>query len=766
MADLAVIGIEARSDSVVKAAKDLDQLSAASDRAEVSVQGTTNAAKMLDAAAERAALAVSEQEAAAKRLAQTEQRLAAETQRTSAATTAAEAAAHNAEAALLRTEAAATRAAAAEEKLAAAQNAAASASKMAAAAQNAAAGHLTTASGVMGKLAANSNLAQHQMQNLSYQLTDVAMMLASGQNPFMTMMQQGPQIVQAFGPGTGVTAIFRGLISTIGMMVAPFLPVIAVVGVLGLALRTVKDDAQSMTTATVTWGHMIHGAFAEAGARIHATFGPALDLIGNGMTVAGNIIIRIIDLNINSVRALAHVINTVLGAAYASLEPIVRPAIDAMVSGFATVRAKVGEAAKWIESSFSAAFDKVASIWAMLPSVIKSAAIGAVNVVVANINIMVEKAAAGINYLISLANQVPGLNLSPVNEKALNIPTLPDTALDDAEKKAGTVARMIGSAFGRAGDEIKKAGAAVKSEVDAVNAIMSESPVGSFLQGAAKRAAGFAEADAKKKKGGGGSKAEQRDPYAEILKSQRQYIDGLNLEAQTVGMAEEAAMRLRIEQDLLNKAANDNIKLTPLQTAELRALAAETAAAEMNVKSLKESMDFAKDLTGGFFSDMKSGLMQGKGLWKSFADAATNALNKILDKMLDMAVNSLFSGGSFWSGLFSIFGGSPGGAFSPTMMVGARAAGGPVMQGQPYMVGERGPELMVPTTAGRVVPTHKLQAGGGSNTVLNYAPVINAQGADAAKIDQLRAELQAQKRDFSRMVDARLYQRDARAVRA
>ena len=36
--------------------------------------------------------------------------------------------------------------------------------------------------------------------------------------------------------------------------------------------------------------------------------------------------------------------------------------------------------------------------------------------------------------------------------------------------------------------------------------------------------------------------------------------------------------------------------------------------------------------------------------------------------------------------------------------IGHRAMGGPVEQGQPYMVGERGPELMVPHSSGHILP--------------------------------------------------------------
>lgn len=50
-----------------------------------------------------------------------------------------------------------------------------------------------------------------------------------------------------------------------------------------------------------------------------------------------------------------------------------------------------------------------------------------------------------------------------------------------------------------------------------------------------------------------------------------------------------------------------------------------------------------------------------------------------------------------------------------TAAVGARQSGGPVSDGMPYLVGERGAEMFVPNTSGAIVPNHKL--GGGDVTV-------------------------------------------------
>lgn len=53
-------------------------------------------------------------------------------------------------------------------------------------------------------------------------------------------------------------------------------------------------------------------------------------------------------------------------------------------------------------------------------------------------------------------------------------------------------------------------------------------------------------------------------------------------------------------------------------------------------------------------------------------------------------------GGGLGSVLAGIVGGAPG-----------RATGGPVSPGRPYWVGERGPELFVPTASGSVEPAHR-----------------------------------------------------------
>ncbi|VVT21673.1 Tail tape measure protein (fragment) [Sphingomonas sp. EC-HK361] len=66
--------------------------------------------------------------------------------------------------------------------------------------------------------------------------------------------------------------------------------------------------------------------------------------------------------------------------------------------------------------------------------------------------------------------------------------------------------------------------------------------------------------------------------------------------------------------------------------------------------------------------------------------------------------------------LGGLIGGAPG-----------RATGGPVSPGRAYMVGERGPELFVPTTSGSVAAS----GSGGAAREVRVAITVNARGGEA-----------------------------------
>jgi hypothetical protein len=107
------------------------------------------------------------------------------------------------------------------------------------------AGQITSMNGV----AKSTGLAAHEVTNLTYQMNDVAMMLASGQSPFMLMMQQGSQVSQIMGK-RGIGEVLPALAAGITSLISPttlFLAGITAAGYAGYyAFKSVVPEARSL----------------------------------------------------------------------------------------------------------------------------------------------------------------------------------------------------------------------------------------------------------------------------------------------------------------------------------------------------------------------------------------------------------------------------------------------------------------------------------------------------------------------------------------
>ncbi len=136
---------------------------------------------------------------------------------------------------------------------------------------------------------------------------------------------------------------------------------------------------------------------------------------------------------------------------------------------------------------------------------------------------------------------------------------------------------------------------------------------------------------------------------------------------------------------------------------------------EMPDRATEASMRARDAFEGFFFDPMRDGI---KGLARNLLDSLRAS---IAQSMTDSLFGSKKSGGAGWGSAIAgfgrkLFGFADGGSFDGK---------------SPFMVGERGPEIIVPSGSGSVIPNHKL--GGGTTVVINQ--VINAQGAsmDLAK---------------------------------
>ena len=122
----------------------------------------------------------------------------------------------------------------------------------------------------------------------------------------------------------------------------------------------------------------------------------------------------------------------------------------------------------------------------------------------------------------------------------------------------------------------------------------------------------------------------------------------------------------------------------------------------------------------------------------SFSDLARSIISDLIKIQLKAQATSIFGkldiGGlfsSFFGGGSGMFTGSTG-AIGGSIHIGARAEGGDIMSGSPYLVGENGPELVVPRNNGTVIPNNQLGAAMGAKqqVVYNGPYIANLQAID------------------------------------
>ena len=140
---------------------------------------------------------------------------------------------------------------------------------------------------------------------------------------------------------------------------------------------------------------------------------------------------------------------------------------------------------------------------------------------------------------------------------------------------------------------------------------------------------------------------------------------------------------------------------------------------ENKLPSLQENLD---SITKSTFKGMSDGLMSIVKGTASVGDAFKKMAAQLIMQAIQLFVIDKITGGflSFVKGLTG------------------KAIGGPVQAGQPYMVGERGPEMFVPNQSGSIVPNDRMGGGGGITVVNN----VDASGAGSDVDLKIRAAMQ------------------------
>ena len=143
----------------------------------------------------------------------------------------------------------------------------------------------------------------------------------------------------------------------------------------------------------------------------------------------------------------------------------------------------------------------------------------------------------------------------------------------------------------------------------------------------------------------------------------------------------------------------------------------------------KLASDMFSSFTGNMNSAIDKFVETGKFSFADFTQSVLKDLIKIQMRML--AMQAITGAGNMFSGLF----GSAGGVDSITTAQwtsGAFADGGDPPVGVPSLVGERGPELFVPRTAGTIIPNNQLSnvMGNSPQTIYNGPVIQNMQAID------------------------------------
>ncbi|MCA0027334.1 hypothetical protein LB562_22940 [Mesorhizobium sp. B263B1A] len=292
------------------------------------------------------------------------------------------------------------------------------------------------------------------------------------------------------------------------------------------------------------------------------------------------------------------------------------------------------------------------------------------------------------------------------------------------------------------------------------------------------------------------------DRVADDLQAVKDRTAALEAERQALGLSFKEQQQRQIALDLEHQALKDvreearrkgdqdwqNAQLSQKQVADIDAVSEAYAEQADQLRKATEEHELQRDVLKGGFSDLRSALQDGKLDWKDLGDIAMNALNKIVDKIvLDLVdaidqANSAASGGGgggilglLTKGIGALFGG--GGSGQPPIVggdpwAGMRAKGGPVTAGQPYIVGEKRPELFVPRVSGVIVPKvpdmdRYAGEAAAPNASITYAPTITiGPNAQPGVAEQLEAVMKKQQREFTSNVARSLREMKIKGIRA
>jgi hypothetical protein len=232
-----------------------------------------------------------------------------------------------------------------------------------------------------------------------------------------------------------------------------------------------------------------------------------------------------------------------------------------------------------------------------------------------------------------------------------------------------------------------------------------------------------------------------------ITPEQKVYLANLRLSniarQEEIDLAKESAKALTKETEALKKREEGLAKVI----------------ADMNKKKMADQVKEDEKATREFrdtyrpiFNEFGDGFVDAITGAEKFSDAIRDMAKNVIDSLLrimmqKMIFDSLFN--KFEDAFFSSSSGTGDGSASRTGTL-----GGPVQSGRSVLVGERGPEIFTPSSAGQITPNNEISGGGGVTIVQHINVTTGVQQTVRAEIRQLMPQIaQAAK---GAVADARL----------
>lgn len=521
-------------------------------------------------------------------------------------------------------------------------------------------------------------------------------------------------------------AIANGALISAGIMLARYIP--------SLVAATAAQVAMIATNPFLLIAAAIGGASA------------ALIAFGDEMKVVESDFATLNDyaaVGFDTLKSLATDASDAVSATFTQLVEFITSALEGVGIAWEDVVSFIKSAANTLIGIHQAIFNTVSTIFTSLPAAVADGVVQAMNGMIALVEAGIQRVVDGVNAAISAISSLgeafgaaPLSGIGPVN-----LGRVPNAFEGAAGEMGERIKQGIDDAFDRdyVGEGIAAAedfatGWQRKANERAANRTVGQ--LNDILLGSGGEDEGGAPlpplpgggGKGKGKKKGGGKGKKPYD-FAKDLKELKDRTAALQAETKALAELDPLAedyetqvTKIRTEQELLNKAAAEGIKLTPAQKAAISTLAETYAQADEQARKLKESqdqlqqrhqewVDTEREAMKGFIRDLGEG--------KSATEALANAVQKLADKLLDLALDNLF--GSDGSSGFGIVGSLFSGFFG-----GKRARGGSARKGLPYLVNEEtsNSEIFVPSENGAVLNVPQAQ-----DALAKAARVTSAYGS-------------------------------------